>query len=52
MLHCRYNAYLVENLCVPVAAEENRGLKLPRTSGLSKFNNDCELTGTINRNLD
>jgi hypothetical protein len=39
---------LLKSLCVPVAAEEKQGLKLLRTSGLSKFPSDCELTGTIN----
>ena len=43
---------LMKSLCVPVAAEEKRRLKLLKTSGLSKFNNNCELTGTIVRNQD
>ena len=41
---------LLKSLCVLVAAEEKRGLKLLRTFGLSKFTSDCELTGTISRN--
>jgi hypothetical protein len=43
---------LLKNLCVPVAAEEKRGFKLPRNAGLPKLNSNCELAGIIGRNED